>query len=69
MDMKSCFLHGDFLEEVHIDNSPKYMKKGKEHLVYGLNKALYGLKQVLGDWYEKIHIYFLNTRFLRSLKK
>eukprot|EP00253_Pinus_taeda_P011993 PITA_11993 len=43
--MKSAFLNGVLMEEVYIEQSPGYEKKGQEHKVCRLKKALYGLKQ------------------------
>ena len=40
LDVKAAFLHGDFSEDVFVEQPPGYVKKGNEHKVYTLKKAL-----------------------------
>ena len=63
LDVKSSFLHGDFQEEVFIDQPPGYEKKEKEDKVYKLKKELYGLKQAPRAWYNRIDAYFTKLGF------
>lgn len=42
--IKTTFLHGDLDEEIYMQQSKGFAKKGKEHLVSILKKSLYGLK-------------------------
>ena len=63
LDVKSSFLHGDFQEEVFIDQPPGYEKKEKEDKVYKLKKELYGLKQAPRAWYSPIDAYFTKLGF------
>ncbi|RDX85061.1 hypothetical protein CR513_33797, partial [Mucuna pruriens] len=44
LDVKSAFLHGKLKEEVFVQQSEGFVKKGKEDKVYKLKKALYDLK-------------------------
>eukprot|EP00253_Pinus_taeda_P016492 PITA_16492 len=63
MDVKSAFLNGMLMEEVHIEQPPGYEKKGQEHKVCRLKKALYGLKQAPRAWYSRIDSYLLEKEF------
>ena len=38
LDVKSTFLNGDFKEEVYVEQSMGYIKKGKEDKVYRLQR-------------------------------
>ena len=38
LDVKSTFLNGDFEEEVYVEQSMGYIKKGKEDKVYRLQR-------------------------------
>eukprot|EP00253_Pinus_taeda_P022349 PITA_22349 len=61
--MKSAFLNGVLMEEVYIEQPPRYEEKGQEHKVCRLKKALYGLKQALRAWYNRIDSYLLENGF------
>ena len=45
LDVKITFLHGDFEEEIYMQQPEGYEVKGKENLVCRLRNSLYGLKQ------------------------
>jgi hypothetical protein len=45
LDVKSAFLNGDLVEEVYVEQPPRFVVRGKEGRVYKLHKALYGLRQ------------------------
>jgi Reverse transcriptase (RNA-dependent DNA polymerase) len=64
MDVKSTFLNG-VLEEVYLEQSPGYMKVGKEHKVLKLKKTLYGLKQAPRAWNTRIDKYFKENGFIQ----
>ena len=66
LDVKSAFLN-DYLEEVYIEQPPRYIIKGEEDKVYRLKKALYGLKQAPRAWNTRIYEYFQNNGFVKSL--
>ena len=38
LDVKSTFLNGDYEEEVYVEQSMGYIKKGKEDKVYRLQR-------------------------------
>jgi hypothetical protein len=54
MDVKIIFLHGDFQEEVYMEESPGYVDQTHPNLVCRLKKVLYGLKQAPRAWLDKI---------------
>ena len=45
LNVKKTFLHGEFEEEIYMQQPQGYEVKGKENLVCKLKKSLYGLKQ------------------------
>lgn len=45
LNVKSAFLHGDFQEEVYVQQPIGFMQKDRETQIYRLQKTLYGLKQ------------------------
>jgi hypothetical protein len=47
LDVKTVFLHGDFEEEIYMEQLEGFITRGKEHLVCQLKNSLYGLKQAL----------------------
>ena len=46
LDVKTSFLHGEFEEEIFMQQPKGFDVKEKENLVCRLRKGLYGLKQV-----------------------
>ena len=54
MLIKSTFLNGDLLEEVHVEQPQSFEVKGSEQWVYKLVKALYDLKHTPRALYSKI---------------
>ena len=63
MDVKSTFLNEIFNENLYIEYSAKFVKRGQENKVYKLKRVLYGLKQTPRVWYTKIDSYFLTRGF------
>ena len=63
MDVKYAFLNGDLMEEVYVEQTLGYEKKGQEHKVCKLKKALYGMKQAPRAWYSRIDSYLLENGF------
>ena len=44
MDVRTCFLNGDLVEEVYMSQPTDFEDVGKEHMVCKLKKSIYGLK-------------------------
>jgi hypothetical protein len=66
MDVKNFFLHGDFHEEVYMEQPPGYVDQTHPNLVCRLKKALYGLKQAPKAWSDKIGQYLVTSGFQTS---
>ena len=64
MDVKSAILHGDLLEEIYMEQPPRY-DQDNSSIVYLLKKSLYGLKQASRAWYAKMDSFLLDTGFSR----
>jgi len=52
-DVKNAFLHGNFEEEVYMENPPGYGNVNEENKVCRLKKTLYGLKQSPRAWFGR----------------
>lgn len=65
LDVKSVFLNGDLAKEVYMEQPPRFVEKGQEHLVCKLKKALYGLKQTPRAWYDKLDTHLKKNGFNR----
>jgi hypothetical protein len=66
MDVKTSFLSGNILKEIHMQQPKSSVINGKENMVCKLQKSLYGLKQFPHEWNRKINAYFLSQKFERS---
>eukprot|EP00253_Pinus_taeda_P011894 PITA_11894 len=64
MDVKSTFLHGDFHEEIYMEQPIGFIQKDSS-LVCRLKKSLYGLKQAPWAWYAKMDSFLLESGFSR----
>ena len=53
LDIKNVFLHGDFQEEVYMEQPPGFVAQGEIRKVCRLQKSLYGLKQSPRVWFGK----------------
>ena len=49
LDVKTTFLHGDFEEDIYMQQPQGYEVKGKDILVCRLNKSLYVLNKLQGS--------------------
>jgi len=65
LDVKTTFLHGDFEEEMYMQQPQGYEVKGKEKLVCRLKKSLYGLKQAPRQWYLKFDRFMSEQGYTR----
>jgi hypothetical protein len=66
MDVKTAFLNGELLEEVYVEQPPRFVLRGHEHRVLRLVKALYGLRQAPRAWYAKLDESLIKLGFTRS---
>ncbi|GKC16543.1 retrovirus-related pol polyprotein from transposon TNT 1-94, partial [Tanacetum coccineum] len=69
MDVKSAFLNGKILEEVYVQQPPRFESSEFLNHVCKLDKALYGLKQALRAWYETLSKFLTQHKFVRDLLK
>ena len=53
LDIKNDFLHGDFTEEVYMEQPPGFVVQGESGLVCRLRRSLYGLKQSPQAWFGR----------------
>ena len=53
LDIKNAFLHGDFQEEVYMEQSQGFVSQGEIWKVCRLRKSLCGLKQSPHAWFGK----------------
>jgi hypothetical protein len=63
MDVKSAFLNGVLVEEVHVRQPAGFESEKYPHRVYKLRKALYGLKQVPRAWYGRLRGFLFKRGF------
>jgi len=64
MDVKSTFLHGEFHEEIYMEQPPGFIQTNSKLVCY-LRKFLYGFKQAPRAWYAKTDRFLLDTSFSR----
>jgi hypothetical protein len=64
MDVKFAFLHGDFQEEIYMEQPPGYVQNDSS-LVCRLKKYIYSLKQAPQAWYAKMDSFPIATRLSR----
>lgn len=61
LNVKNDFLHGDLLQEVYMEQSPRFVAQdGYKGSVCKLKKALYGLKQSPRAWFGKFSKMVIN---------
>ena len=53
LDIKNVFLHRDLVEEVYMEQPPRFIAQGGVSRVCRLRKSLYGLKQSPHAWFGK----------------
>ncbi len=66
MNVKSAFLNGFIVEEVHVEQPPGFENHEFPNHVFKLSKALYGLKQELRAWYEWLSGFLIEKCFTRG---
>jgi len=66
MDVKSAFLNGDLMEEVYVQQPPRFVVEGGSGKVLKLNKALYGLRQAPRAWNAKLDSELIKLGFERN---
>ena len=65
MDIKSAFLNSYLEEEVYVEQSPGYIRKGHEDKILKLKKALCELKQAPPAWNSRIDEYLQSHGYLK----
>ena len=63
MDVVTVFQNGTLDEEIYMEQAPKYIKKGEEHLVCKLKRSLYGPKQSSKCWKTVFKQYMESINF------
>ena len=53
LDIKNVFFHGNFQEEVYMEQPPGFVAQGEKGRVSRLQKSLHGLKQSPRAWFSK----------------
>ncbi|RVW38682.1 Retrovirus-related Pol polyprotein from transposon RE1 [Vitis vinifera] len=66
LDIKNAFLHGEFLEEVYMEQPPGFVAQGESGLVCKLRRSLYGLKQSPQAWFGHFSSVVQEFGMLRS---
>ena len=63
MDVVTAFLNETLVEEIYMEQSPGYIKKGEKYLVCKLKISLYGLKQSSRCWNTVFKQYMESVNF------
>ena len=66
LDIKNVFLHGDFADEVYIEQPPGFVAQGESGLVCKLGRSLYGLKQSPRAWFSRFNSVVQEFGMIRS---
>ena len=66
LDVKTAFLHGNFEEEIYMEQPEGFIQKGLEDRVCLLKKSLYGLKQSPRRWYLRLDQFMMAHGYTRS---
>ncbi|RVW96895.1 Retrovirus-related Pol polyprotein from transposon RE1 [Vitis vinifera] len=66
LDIKNAFLHGEFLEELYMEQPPGFVAQGESGLVCKLRRSLYGLKQSPRAWFGHFSSVVQEFGMLRS---
>jgi hypothetical protein len=66
LDVKTAFLFGELDEEIYIEQSEGFVKKGQEKKVCRLLKAIYGLKQAALQWNKALHDSLIKMGFIHT---
>ena len=53
LDIKNAFLHDDLVEEVYVEQPPRFVAQGESGLICRLCRSLYGLKQSPRVWFGR----------------
>ncbi|KAG8481754.1 hypothetical protein CXB51_027217 [Gossypium anomalum] len=56
LDVKTAFLHGEFEEDIYMQQPEGFIVLEKEEYVCLLKKSLYGLKQSPRQWYKRFNM-------------
>ena len=66
LDIKNAFLHGDFQEDVYIEQPPGFIPQEERYKVSCLRESLYGLKQSPHAWFGKFSQAFVRFGVKKS---
>ena len=66
MDVKTVFLNGNLIEEVHMKQPEGYINPMRPDYVCRLHKSLFGLKQSVKCWNNVIDQYFKDKRYVQN---
>ena len=66
LDVKTAFLHGDFDEEIYMEQPEGFVQNRNKKFVCRLKKSLFGLKQSPRQWYKKFDSFMMSQNYIRS---
>jgi hypothetical protein len=66
MDVKSAFLNGDLVEEVYVQQPPRFVAEKGTGKVLKLKKALYGLRQAPRAWNARLDKELVKLGFVKN---
>jgi hypothetical protein len=66
LDVKTTFLHGDFNEEIYMEQPEGFFQNYNKKIFCRLKKSLYGLRQSPRQWYKKFDSFMMSQNYTRS---
>lgn len=65
LDDKNAFLHGDLVETVYMEQSPRFVNFARPTHFGHLQNAIYGLKQAPYAWFQHVSSFPLQYSFMQ----